>query len=114
MEYKQFLDLLMHHRRYSRTISDAYNVGIDLVEGKFSTTENIDNMLKIAIISHYGKEGWKWVQWFIYDNEYGQKGLEATSDGEPICFSHESLYVYLEKHYLQYKKDIQLGFYKDS
>jgi hypothetical protein len=114
MEYQQFLSILISFKKYNDTVSEANDVGIDLVEGKFSTSHYVENILETAIFSHYGQEGWEWVEWFIYENDYGQKGLKATSDGEPICFSLESLYVYLEKYHLQYKKDIQLGFYKDT
>lgn len=97
MTYEQFIFLLTYYKRYSDLISDAYNIGIDLLEGKFATNAYVEKMLEISITSHYGEKGWEWVSWFIFDNDYGKKGLEAwDEDGNPICQSHKELYEYLE------------------
>jgi hypothetical protein len=46
----------------------------------------------------YGEEGVDWFSWFCYENDYGQGGLEAWDENKnPICYSFESLWEYLEK-----------------
>jgi hypothetical protein len=99
MTYEQFLLILDNYNAYCEAISDAYDVGIDLLEGKFATNSYVEKMLELFITSHYGEMGWDWVSWFIYENDYGQKGLEAWDalhDGGLICQTHKELHEYLE------------------
>lgn len=99
MTFEQFLTVMVNHKLYVEIVSEAQDVGIDLLQGKFSTTKNVEDILEASITSHYGKEGWEWVQWFIWDSDYGKKDLKATHDGVPICYSFESLYEYLQKYH---------------
>jgi len=102
MNYEQFLLILDNYKAYCEVISDAYDVGIDLLEGKFATNSYVEKMLELSITSHYGEMGWDWVSWFIYENDYGHKGLEAWDvlyDGGLICQTHEELHEYLEKNH---------------
>jgi hypothetical protein len=89
----------MNFKRYNEVISEAYDVGLDLLEGKFTTSKNVSDIIESSFISHYGKEGWEWIEWFIYENDYGQRGMEATDNGEPICYSYESLFDYLNNNH---------------
>jgi hypothetical protein len=104
MTYEQFLLILDNYKAYSELISDAYDVGIDLLEGKFATNSYVEKMLELSFTSHYGEQGWDWVSWFIFDNDYGKKGLEAwDDDGNPICHRHKDLYEYLETYHRKEK-----------
>jgi len=104
MNYEQFLNLLTNYKTYGELVSDAYDVGIDLLEGKFATHSYVEKMLEVSITSHYGEQGWGWVSWFIFDNDYGKKGLEAwDEDGNPICHHHKDLYEYLETYHSKEK-----------
>lgn len=130
MECKQFVTQLIEYRRFDRDISKLHDMGFDFMEGKFQLTSPVDKMLQLTIESHYGEDGWQWVQWFIFESDYGERDWssaplveqykdgtfkiikEAGEDrfgaydknGEPICYSHESLWDYLEKnHKLKYK-----------
>ena len=100
MSYEQFLSILDNYKAYCEAISDAYDVGIDLLEGKFATNSYVEKMLKLSIASHYGEMGWDWVSWFIYENDYGHRGLEAwDGDGNLICHTHKELHEYLETNH---------------
>ena len=100
MNYEQFLLILDNYKTYCEVISDAYDVGIDLLEGKFATNSYVEKMLELSITSHYGEMGWDWVSWFIYENDYGQRGLEARDeDGDLICQTHLDLYNYIETNH---------------
>ena len=100
MNYEQFLLILDNYKTYCELISDAYDVGIDLLEGKFATNSYVEKMLELSITSHYGEMGWDWVSWFIYENDYGQRGLEARDeDGDLICQTHLDLYNYIETNH---------------
>jgi hypothetical protein len=127
MEHIHFLTLLLGYKKFSEDISSLHDLGFDLMEGKYNLTHPIELMLAASIKSHYGEEGWGWVEWFIYESDYGQKDFSTAptyrtkedgttevleskihgaedKDGNPICYSYESLWEYLEKEYKQ-KKD---------
>lgn len=125
MTYDQFLKILNNYRSFSENASALYEIGFDLHEGKYSTVAQVEEMLETIIESHYGKEGVTWVMWFIYESDWGEKDWSKNdcynekgeliykkgeprsgandNDGNPICYSFESLYEYLEK----LKNDIQ-------
>jgi hypothetical protein len=130
MEYKQFLEQLIGYRKFSRDISDLYDIGFDLDSGKFNLVGPVLTMLQSSIESHYGEDGWEWTSWFIFESDYGEKDWSSSptykenedgsfvkvndkgevrfgaydENGEPICYSHESLWEHLEKnHKLKYK-----------
>ncbi len=81
--------------------------------------------LIVFLKSHYDEEGIDWVNWFIFENDFGEKdwskyktfkksneeifrsiaGAEKEkfgardADGNPIFYSIESTWEYLEKHH---------------
>jgi hypothetical protein len=54
----------------------------------------------LAFESHYDDKGIDWINWFIYESNYGKNGLTANDNGLPICYDLKSLHEYIE----QYKK----------
>jgi len=124
MTYEHFLQVILSYKKISDTISSLYDIGFDLMEGKFALTTPVEKTLEAAIKSHYGQEGWEWVEWFINESDYGQKDWSQTptyernedgtgrlvessiygardENGNPICYSFESLWEYLEKEHKQ-------------
>ncbi len=121
MEYKSFLTLIMTHKKISEEISELYDIGVDLLEGKYKILEKVGNMLNEAIKVSYGEMGLDWVSWFIFENDYGQKDWSTApsysedgklikeagefrhgahdENGNPICYSYESLWEYLETNH---------------
>lgn len=121
MRYITFIELLMRHKKVFEDFSELHNMGFDLYEGKYQITSHVDGMFTIILEEHYTQEGVDWVNWFIYENEYGQKdwsklplydekGNEihkagevrfgATDEnGDPICYSYESLWKHVEKNH---------------
>ena len=94
------------------------------MEGKFNMSDPSYNLLKLSLESHYSKEGIDWVEWFIFESDYGDKDwstlplytqeedgtmtkvLETSNrcgahdeEGNPICYSYKSLYKYLLKNH---------------
>ena len=83
--------------------------------------------MKAGFESTYNKEGIDWIDWWIFENEYGQKdwgnipridevnplissrdgnpikrtddNSATDKDGNPIAYSYESLYELLESEY---------------
>jgi len=125
MSYEEFLKILMSYKKISEDISELYDIGFDLLEGKYRMSDNVYIMFEACLKSHYTEEGVDWINWFIFENDWGQKdwskyptidsetGKIIESDpvksygahdenGKPICFSFESTYEFV-KQYLKYK-----------
>jgi hypothetical protein len=102
MEYGDFLKVTLGLQQESRVVSDLYDRKVDLIEFADKYHTIISTLLK----SIYGEKGLDWFQWFCYENDFGQKSCigedgEPTScatdeNGEPICYSFESLWEFLE------------------
>ena len=102
MEYGEFLKVILGLQQESRVVSDLYDRKVDLIEFVDSYHTIISTLLK----SIYGEKGLDWFQWFCYENDFGQKPCTgedgepthcATDEnGNPICYSFESLWEFLE------------------
>jgi hypothetical protein len=122
MTYSHFVQILLSHKKFSEDISSLYEIGFDLMEGKYELANTIEMLLRASIESHYGDQGWEWVGWFIWESDYGQKDFSVTptyqtkedgtselvtstvhgatdKDGNPICYSYQSLWEYIEKNH---------------
>jgi hypothetical protein len=124
MEYKEFLTNIMTYKKLMEDISELYDIGFDFFEGKYKLSTHIENLMINTFNSHYTKEGVEWVEWFIYEADYGMKDFSSTpsyeknengefvlvngngeirwgardENEEPICYSYESLYEYIKKY----------------
>ena len=121
MEYSNFLKSLMAFKKISEDVSELHDIGVDLMEGKFRILGNVVSLFESTIEESYGEEGLDWVNWFIYESEYGQKDWSTAplysgegkiikeagevrygaydENGNPICYSYESLWEYLETNH---------------
>jgi hypothetical protein len=123
MEYGNFLKLMLRYKKINEDISELFDIGVDLMDGRYKLSDNIYKLFETSIESVYGKEGLDWVTWFIFENDWGTKdwSLNPTydketgkiiqgdasmivygavdKDGNPIAYSFESLYELLEKDY---------------
>ena len=121
MTYERFLKVIISLQKEERTINALYTNGVDLINFVDPYHEIISELIKEI----YGEEGYDWFSWFCNDSEFGQKDW-STSDsyklneegnmeieykkgevrfgacdkeGNPICYSFESLYEYLEENH---------------
>ena len=93
MTYENFLKVTLQLQKQDKIISNLYKNNIDLLE----FVDPYHHIIAELIKEIYGEEGYDWFCWFCFENEYGTKGLEAwDADKNPICYSHESLWEYLE------------------
>ena len=121
MTYELFLELLLTYKKLNEDISELYDIGVDLLEGKYKLSDGIYNLLESSLKTTYNQQGIEWVGWFMFENDWGQKDwgtkpfyddngkiIKAAGevrhgavdkDGNPIAYSFESLYELLEKDY---------------
>ena len=125
MEYKIFLEAITEYRKGLNMISDLYSIGFDFMEGKYKFSEIFDSQFNCFLKSHYDEQGVDWVNWFIFENDFGEKDWSVyktlnrskedifksisgeekekfgarDSEGNPIFYSIESSWEYLEKNH---------------
>lgn len=120
MTYKRFLEVIMRLQKQDRIISDLYKSKVDLVD----FVDPYHTIITELIKEIYGEEGYEWFSWFCYESDYGEKDWSTAdsykineegsmvlehpkgevrfgaydADNNPICYSFESLWEYLEKN----------------
>lgn len=102
MEYSEFLKVVLGLQAEGRRVSALYDLNVDLLE----FTDRYNSIISTLVKAVYGENGLDWFSWFCYENDFGQKSWTgedgepshgATDEnGEPICYSHESLWEFLE------------------
>jgi hypothetical protein len=120
MKYKKFKESIELHQKGWDDISELLDLGFDLMEGKYKFGDIITKQFTQLMSSYYDKDGIDWINWFIHENNYGDKvwndipvygknqdgetiiidrgdGYGAhDEDGNPICYSIRTLWRYLE------------------
>lgn len=121
MKYKTFLRLLTTYKKAEESSSKWYDFGIDLHEGKHPIAPYLYEIMKAGFETTYNEEGIDWIDWFVFESEYGNKvwgkgptikqnlhpnippeheGFGAhDADGSPIAYSYKSLWTMLEDEY---------------
>lgn len=122
MTYEEFLKILMSYKKINEDISELYDIGFDFLEGKYRMSDSVSIMFEAVLESHYTDEGIDWINWFIFENDWGTKDWSKLptfdaetgkiiieedpvksygardENGNPICFSFESTYEYVKKY----------------
>lgn len=119
MNYESFLKVLLLLQKQERVIDTLYKNKVDLID----FVDPYHEIISELIIGVYGEEGHDWWSWYCYESNFGTKDWSknpayqmddkgvmkkiheageiqygATDEnGNPICYSHESLWEYLEK-----------------
>lgn len=100
MQLDELENLLKKYKAVSDNLSELHDIGFDFYEGKFPLMSDMEFIFDLTILSHYNKKGAEWVNWFVYETNYGQKDMEAKDENDnPICYDVKSLYEYIEKHH---------------
>lgn len=109
MTYSNFLRTMLTYQKIDRDLSELADMVIDFFEGKYRLSELTYSLFQSAFESHYTKEGIEWIDWFIYEANWGLQDFNKGSDkakwgandvdGNPIAYSFESLWELLEKDY---------------
>jgi hypothetical protein len=94
MEYSEFLAIGLRLQKLQRRTQALYKLDLDLINFENDYWEVFDLLLRQA----FTEEQYEWVSWFIHENDFGQKGMEARDEhGNLICQSWESLWEYLNR-----------------
>ena len=94
MTYENFLKITLELQKQERIVDNLYKNNVDLLE----FVDPYHGLIHLLIKEIYGEEGVDWFSWFCYENDYGQGTLEAWDENKNrICYSHESLWEFLEK-----------------
>ena len=123
MKLEHFEKILNEYRKSSDILSELYDIGFDLMEGKYKLSDSLYHLFISSLESHYTDDGIDWVTWFIYENDWGEKDWDmvplykrnedgiATLDmetkrdgandenGNSICYDIPSLWEYIEENY---------------
>jgi len=116
MTYTNFLKITMGLQKASRDLSKLHDMNIDL--SNFIDAYHV--IISTVLSEVYTEEGIEWLNWFMHDNEYGQKDWSimfkniegediqvdddvprygaTDKDGNPICYSFESTYKFLKQY----------------
>lgn len=101
MQLKEFQNLLEKFKSFSDKVSELHDLGFDFYEGKFTLMSDVESMFNIMISSYYTEQGIDWINWFIYETDYGKNKLEAWDENKNlICQDLESLHEYITKYHL--------------
>jgi len=113
MNLKLFTAIIENYKKSSEIISELYSIGFDLMEGKYTLSDQIYNQFILALETTYTNDAIEWISWFIFENDYGKKDWSKTKDvngkfhtiygatderGKPICYSIESLHDHIKTY----------------
>ena len=94
MTHENFLKIILELQKQERIVDNLYKNNVDLLE----FIDPYHGLIHLLIKEIYGEEGVDWFSWFCYENDYGQGTLEAWDENKNrICYSHESLWEFLEE-----------------
>lgn len=123
MKLEHFEKILNEYRKSHDMISELYDIGFDLMEGKYKLSDSLFTLFESSLEANYSVEGVEWVSWFIFENEWGEtersklpvyrknefgvmeldmnSNRHAATDenGDPICYDIPSLWEFIEKNH---------------
>lgn len=94
-ELKKAFDLVQSMQKFEDEVKEILK--IDIFE--IPSIENFYRMFDIFIESHYTEKGQDWIFWWCYENEFGNRKLEAFDNNEKaICRNFDELYEYVKQY----------------
>lgn len=120
MEYQTFSQIILRLKQEEERTSKLRKLGVDVLE----LNDGLHKIINLLIGEIYGQEGLDWFSWFCYESDFGDKDWSqhdcyqeidgkmvkvhekgearhgaTDEDGNPICYSIESTWEYLEKNH---------------
>lgn len=100
MTLEQFKDILDTYRKFNDDCFNMNKVGVNLFEYEYPVAAHVDHLFSLFWSALYKPEAIDWINWFIYENDYGEKGMGAWDGETPICQTVEELYNYIDQYKL--------------
>lgn len=95
-EFKEIINQIQRLEDYS---DKYYKFGIDLFEGEYPILDATYTTIRLLFESIYTEEGYEWIEWFCYENDFGNHKLEAhDEEGNLICQTVDQLFDLLEEY----------------
>lgn len=84
MTLDQLRKILEHRKKVEKIFRDAEKVGVIDINGPLFNTvwHAIESVTSIV-------DPYSWIEWFVYDNEYGDRELTATVNGKTFKVKSE-------------------------
>jgi hypothetical protein len=101
MDKALFLDLLKKYELIDDYVDKYSDFGINLTGGKYPLLPEIETIFDLIFGNNYNNDGVDWIYWFIFENKFGKKKLEAYDNGKLICQTAEELYDYIKQYRIQ-------------
>lgn len=98
MNKEEFIKIVNNCKLINTRVHEYYEFGIDLIEVKNSPIEPINSIVDTIFRSIYNKIGVEWIDWFMWENDFGESGLEAFDGDKLICQTVEDLFDYIEQY----------------
>ena len=99
MKYKKFKALLESYQKILDGASAMLQFGVMCIaEGDNSIMLDIEKMFDITIQNAYNEKGCEWIDWFVYESNFGRNDLDASDNGKPICYDIKSLHQYVKQY----------------
>jgi hypothetical protein len=95
MKYSEFSCIIETLQKQSDLVGELYIKKVDLLE----FADPYDVIIRILLTDIYTAEGYDWITWFCYENDFGTGRLDANDENGPICYDIKSLWEFLETSY---------------
>jgi len=95
MKYSEFSCIIETLQKQSDLVGELYIKKVDLLE----FADPYDVIIRILLTDIYTAEGYDWITWFCYENDFGTGTLDANDENGPICYDIKSLWEFLETSY---------------
>lgn len=99
MKREEFKKVLALIKEFIQKEQEFMDFGIDLYECKNQIGDTVGKLIDLFFESHFLEEGQDWINWWMWENEFGENNLEAYDDqNNLICQTEDSLYDYIETY----------------
>lgn len=99
MTRREFEKLIEAYKEFSEISDKFYEIGLNIFEGEKPIADPFYKVAELMIYSHYTEEGVEWIFWWIYENEFGDRGLEAYDEEKNlICQTEDELFEYVKQY----------------
>ena len=95
--FKKIIEEIKLAQKYNHKY---YKFGIDLYEGKYPIAEVYGRLTDLFWDSLYSKTGVDYINWFMYENDFGKNKMKVWDGDKLICRTVDELYDFIEQYRL--------------